>query len=245
MKVGIVGGMGARAGAHFFQSIIDNSPASGDQDQIEVFLHSNPCIPDRTKAILFNGPSPLPELQRSVDALTSLGADIIAMACITSYYYYPQLIIPADTQFINPFELLESYVYKNLAGSRSAGILASTGALRSQLFHSQLRSIGVNVCEPDGKMQEKFMMSLYGKGGVKTGSISPSARGMFRETVDSLLQSGADFIVGGCSEVPILMHDTSLQVPYVDLIGLMVKDIVDKCYSERSAPVPSRVLSIE
>ena len=49
--IGILGGMGPEATLDLYSNIIRLTPAKRDQDHIQVLIHSNPKIPDRTEAI--------------------------------------------------------------------------------------------------------------------------------------------------------------------------------------------------
>lgn len=61
--IGILGGMGPLATADLFQKITLLTEAETDRDHIRVYIDSNANIPDRTAAILSNGPDPVPEWQ--------------------------------------------------------------------------------------------------------------------------------------------------------------------------------------
>lgn len=44
-KLGIIGGMGTRAGMSFMNKVVDYSPAARDQEFIEIILHNNHIHP--------------------------------------------------------------------------------------------------------------------------------------------------------------------------------------------------------
>ena len=66
--IGLLGGMGPLATVDFMKKIVEATPAAGDQAHVPVLAHNDPRIPDRTDAILGNGPSPLPALRRRLRA---------------------------------------------------------------------------------------------------------------------------------------------------------------------------------
>lgn len=138
-KLGIIGGMGARAGANFFQKLIDFSPADKDQDFIEVIMHSNSMIPDRTRAIVYEESSPLSELIRSVKMLNACDVDLIVLTCNTAYYYYNDFVYYSDARILNPAHLLRQYVEEN--DCRNIGLLGTTGTMCSRIFCNELEMI--------------------------------------------------------------------------------------------------------
>ena len=63
--LGIIGGMGALAGAKFFQTIIEHTDAKKDSDHIDIILTSFSQIPDRTSDKLYKKSSRLFVILRS------------------------------------------------------------------------------------------------------------------------------------------------------------------------------------
>ena len=71
----------------FFDNIIKEFPCKDDRDYIEILLHNNSKIPDRTEAIINKKESPIKEILRSANIFDSLKIDYIVMACVTAHYY--------------------------------------------------------------------------------------------------------------------------------------------------------------
>ncbi len=80
--IGVLGGMGPMATADFLTKLIGATPAKRDSDHIPVIVQSLPQIPDRTKAILEGGPSPLPDMISMTNKLKIAGADYGVIACV-------------------------------------------------------------------------------------------------------------------------------------------------------------------
>ena len=60
--LGVLGGMGPMATVDFVGKVVQNTPASCDQEHIETVVCSAATIPDRTAAILGQGRGPLPAM---------------------------------------------------------------------------------------------------------------------------------------------------------------------------------------
>ena len=56
--IGIIGGMGPMATVDLFHKIVANTPAARDSEHLRILIDNDPSVPDRTQAILHNGPSP-------------------------------------------------------------------------------------------------------------------------------------------------------------------------------------------
>jgi len=84
--IGILGGMGPEATADLFHRIIRATDVKEDQEHPRVVIYSNPKVPDRTAAILGEGPSPVSEMSMAVKRLEDAGADFIVIPCNTAHF---------------------------------------------------------------------------------------------------------------------------------------------------------------
>lgn len=230
-KLGIIGGMGSRAGANFLQRAIDLCPAVRDQEFIEILLHSNSSIPDRTRAIVYGEASPMPELLRSVEMMNTWGADYIVLTCNTSYYYGERLEAASRGEILSPIPLLTRHVKES--GFRKIGLLATTGTLRASIFQQAIAGHDLELITLDNHDQETlFMRSVYMDGGLKSSEIKHEAYSLMHQSARKLLQAGAEVIIGGCSEVSLGMAGHTLPVPYTDTMDLLAKEVISKCYQD-------------
>ncbi len=65
-SIGILGGMGPYATVHFYKRILELTPIIKDKDHFRIFIDSQVKIPSRTRAILYNETSPVPEMIKSI-----------------------------------------------------------------------------------------------------------------------------------------------------------------------------------
>lgn len=237
-RLGIVGGMGAPAGAWLFNRVVTLAGAVRDQDYPEILLHSNAGVPDRTRAILRQGPSALPELVRSVRIFNDCGVDVAALACMTAYYYAAELALVFQGLLVNPLDL----VCRELAAApgglpvRKVGLIGSAGLLKSGLYQRQLAARGVEVLLLNDAQQEKYFTEpIYGRNGIKAGGTSQGVRDRFWQQAAILRDQGAEALVGACSEVPLVV-DRTFEVPFYNAFELLARELVDLSYGRRSVP---------
>lgn len=229
-KLGIVGGMGSVAAVYFFRRLVELTPAHSDQDYIETFIHNNTSIPDRTQGILYGGPSPLPELKRSLSILNDMGADYIVFACMTSHYFIPDLQESSRAILIDGIADTAAYMEGKLNNVRRAGILASTGALRSGIFQKALAKVDIEAIVLDDDDQEKyFMQPIYEPWGIKVGNIGARPRKRLEQGAQILVDNGADAVIAGCSELPLVLKQERLDFPLVDTIDVLLISAIDRC----------------
>ena len=91
-KLGIIGGLGPMATTYFLYLLTQMSLAEKDQEHMEILMHSKPSIPDRTRYILgLSSENPAPEMIEIGQELKNMGAELLAIPCITAHYFHDEL----------------------------------------------------------------------------------------------------------------------------------------------------------
>lgn len=226
--IGILGGMGPEATAYFFESIIKQTKATKDQDHIPVLIYSNPKVPPRTDAILKKGPSPLPYLLKGVRVLRQAGADFIVMPCVTAHYYYHQIVAKEKFPFVNLLDETLLYVLENMPGLKRAGLISSTGTLKSRLFHETFARSGIEVIDPADEEQEQIMEAIFGKHGIKAGHKSGPPKKIIVNIARELIERGAEGVIAGCTEVPLVLKEKDISVPLIEPLKIVAQTSILK-----------------
>jgi aspartate racemase len=231
--LGILGGMGSHASTWLLQRIVGLSKAQTDQDHLDIILHNNSKIPDRTSAIVYNEASPLPELVRSIELFNVAGVEVGVIACMTAHYYYNDLKALFRGHLLNAADIAAAELvekYPNSAG-RCVGVIGSTGMLRAGMFQNKLAQLGYEALTLTGEDQEKYFMEpLYGKTGIKAGFLSNSTKSQFLKQFDILGGRGAEVFIGACSEIPLVI-DVQAQMPLINVFDLLAQKTVEFCYN--------------
>ena len=226
--IGILGGMGPEATAYFFGLIINNTKAGKDQEHIPIIIYNNPKIPARTDAILEKGPSPLPLLLEGVRILRQAGADFVVMPCVTAHYYYNDLMKQEKIPFLNLLDESFFYVKKNMPSLTRVGLIASTGTLQSRLFHETFTKGGIEIIVPSEEEQEKVMEAIFGKQGIKAGFTSGPSQKIIQDAAAKLVQRGAEGVIAGCTEVPLVLKQEHLPVPLIDPLRIIALKSIEE-----------------
>jgi len=213
--IGILGGMGPEATSYFFKLIISRTKAQKDQDHIPTIIYSNPQIPPRTEAILKKGPSPAPFLKEGLKRLLKAGADFIVIPCITAHYFLPEITANNKYPLLNLLEESIAWTKKNLPHLKIAGLISSSGTLKSKLFHQAFQKERIEVIEPAAPEQQQVMEAIFGKKGIKAGFTSGSRRNII-DVCQKLIKRGAEAIIAGCTEVPLVLKEKDISVPLIE-----------------------------
>lgn len=248
--IGIVGGLGPFAHLDFERKLLEAASelvgARRDQDFPQWVLSSIPQTPDRTEAFFGQTDDPTPSLRRSLERLRGAGADFAVVACNTAHLFLESLRQESPVPIISLIEATADEAAR-IAPGGSVGLLATSGTLRSRLYHDPLEARGLQPVSPfdlgDGeKLQRRAVMEpIYGPwacgrhqgGGIKTDGGSEEARRLLEEAAERLVDdAGVDLLVAGCTEIPLALEGAEAAGrPLLDPAALLAKAAIRYAYA--------------
>lgn len=202
MRVGVLGGMGPAATARFFDLLVAATPASSDQDHLPVLIWSDPRVPDRTAALVGNGPDPTPCLEVGGRALVDAGAEVVAVPCNTAHAFTGGLGAHIGVPVLDMIEETAAAAVARRPSPRAVGLLATDGTLLAGLYHEAFAKRGVPLIVPEPDDQARVMRAIRS---VKAGDLGVSRRQEAADLLSDLVAKGADVVVLGCTELPLLL----------------------------------------
>ena len=219
--LGVVGGLGPKATAHFVELVVEMTDAKRDQDNVDMIVYNFPSIPDRTGYILgSNLKSPLPGLKSVAHALVRQKVSCIAIPCVTAHYFHKELQgvipVPIINGVIETANLLKSH------GIKKAGIMATDGTIRSGLPARELDLAGIIPVGPSPTRQEDVMHLIYEN--VKAGKPADMKR--FRRVQQELFDCGAEVILLGCTELSLIKRDENIGPGFLDVMEVLARETV-------------------
>jgi aspartate racemase len=214
--IGILGGMGPEATNYFYGLLIKHTAAASDQEYIPTLIWSDPEIPPRSDAVMGSGPSPLPRLLEGIEKLERAGAELLVMPCITAHFWAGEIESRANVLFVNLLEESLVWIRKAFPGLKKTGVIATSGTVVSGLWPKTFGKGGVEVIAPEPHEQNLVMNAILGKGGIKSGVTSGRPRATILRMARRLVGRGAEAIIAGCTEVPLVLRDEDLAVPLIE-----------------------------
>ncbi|EJN09428.1 amino acid racemase [Herbaspirillum sp. YR522] len=204
-KLGVVGGVGPAATVDFMQKIVRNTPAARDQDHIKLHVEQNPQIPDRTENLVGDGLDPTIALYATCKKLEDGGADLIAIPCNTAHAYVERIQGSLAIPIVNMLTVTAEAIRTRFAQLTRVGLLATSGTIGSGVYQRELAAHGLAQLVPSPAMQQRVMNAIYGPQGVKAGFTQGQCQDDIRAALDDLVQQGAEVIILGCTELPLLL----------------------------------------
>ncbi len=216
--VGVIGGLGPFATLDFFDRILKRTKALHEQDHLRLIIDNNTKIPDRNAFARGEGPSPAPALAAAARGLQTAGADFIVMACNTTHAYEAQIRAAISVPFISIIEET-ARVVAELRPER-AGVLAVDACLAANLYQDALKKSGVTPVLLNADSQRTFMELVYR---LKFGDTGDTVRRSMATLAKKLEAQGAEVIIAGCTEVPLVLTDEEVDAELVNSTDVLVE----------------------
>lgn len=229
-KVGIIGGLGPLATVDLFNKIVVNTPAQKDQDNIPILIYNNPQIPDRTEAILNNGPSPVEAIIKTGKVLENMGADFLIMPCNTALFYHSDIQAGLGIELLHMIELTANYIKENNLGK--VAILATKGTIKSKSYSNILKDNKINFYDPFDNEELIESLSYHIYEGVKKNNFSNDISDL-KSLLDELIENEkVDTFILACTELPILFEKYKLDYKTIDPTLILAKEAIKKALNE-------------
>lgn len=204
-KIGIVGGVGPAATVDFLDKIVRNTKACRDQEHIKVVVEQNPQIPDRTANLIADGADPTLALYAACKRLEADDASLIAIPCNTAHAFVERIQPALSIPIVNMLAATVDYLRTHHPERSVVGLLATSGTLASRVYHDIVARTELTLLVPSEENQARVMRSIYGEHGIKAGFTDGECRDDLLAALHELVARGAQVIILGCTELPLLL----------------------------------------
>ncbi|MEZ5554357.1 aspartate/glutamate racemase family protein [Haliea sp.] len=229
---GIMGGMGPEATVDFMARVLAATPASTDQEHIHMLVDHNPRIPNRHASIAGSGPDAGPALAVMAQRLERAGADFLVMVCNTAHAYTGEIRAAVGIPFVSIIDVVMDTVSAHPA--RRVGVMAADGCLQAGLYQQALCAAGREPLLWNRSEQARFMDLLYR---IKAGERSAELRNGLQSLAASLAFGGAELLIAGCTEIPLLLQAGDVGVELLSSTDLLVARTVALARGDYAAAV--------
>lgn len=250
----IGGGVGPMAGVELHRRIIQNTRTDGtDQDHLEVLhLSRSGLVSDRTEYLLGKDVSDPAEgmirvFSMAAGALAAEGRHAVAgIPCNT--FHAPRIfdrflqgLIERNLpiQVVPMIRTTLDTVARDHSAVRTVGVLSTTGTRLSSIYRDELAARGLSLVQVPEEEQPDLHAAIYDPGwGLK--AVSPPHERAVRKVrrfAQVLIESGAELIILGCTELPLAIRERDLAgIPLLDPVNVLARELVCATAPEKLIP---------
>ena len=168
-------------------------------------------------------------LLKKIDALHRAGAEFAAIASNTPH------IIFDDLQSRSPLPLL-SIVEATCAKSKTmgvthAGLMGTKFVMESDCYQRVFLPEGISITLPSGEEQQFINQKLFTE--IEFGIFKDSTREALLAIVRRMREADAiDALILGCTELPLILSDNPLDIPFLNTTAIHCERIVSFCLGD-------------
>lgn len=230
LVVGVLGGMGPAATIDFMVEVLRLTGAEHEQDNLRLIVDSNPTLPNRHSAIRGEGASPGPGLAEMAQGLERAGAELLVMPCNTAHAFQAEIEAATPLPFLSMVEAVMAVVVREHPDARRIGLLAADGCLDAGLYQAALAQAGREALVPDADAQRRLMDLIFR---IKRGETGSEVRAAVAGLAQGLVDAGAEVLIAGCTEVPLVMRPGDTCVPLINSTEVLARATIERAFQPR------------
>ena len=224
-SLGVIGGMGPKATAVFFEKVVENTSANRDQDHIDMVILNHATIPDRTSTIFNNNADEfLKCIEKDIRLLEIAGVANIAIPCNTSHYFYEKMQEMTKINIINMIEETVKRIRKQYGENSRVGILATQGTLGSGIYEEACKKYELELFVPDEDVRERTMKIIYDN--VKC-NLNVDASDIEEIIKDILLKEKCKCVIIACTELSCIKLSDEILGYCIDAMDVLVEKSIE------------------
>jgi len=222
----ILDGMGPQAGGYLYNTLIQKAVrdygAKNNDDFPEIILHSIP-VPDFISADRYRSDA-LMMLKKRIKETEKLNISCLSIACNTAHVLFDELQRVSKIPLVSMIDAVAERV--NEDSRKAVGLLATPSTIKYGLYQKALSKYGIKTILPlkkDLKILEKIIRNIL------SGKINIEDKNMLNKMVENLKRKGAEGIILGCTELPLLFP-VKLDFPVYNSVEILANTLLQKYY---------------
>lgn len=163
-------------------------------------------------------------LLNACERMKKAGAESIVLCANTAHLFADDLQKKLDLPVINI--VTETAKAINKTGLKKAGLLGTKFTMEMDFYRRKLEEYGLEVLIPE-KQETRDYIQYTLKEELGIGFINPETKKEYINIVAELAENGAECIILGCTEIPMLIGQDDITIPVFDTTKIHSKAIVD------------------
>jgi aspartate racemase len=212
-KIGIIGGLSAESTIEYYKIIIKRyNEIKGGLSYPELIIDSldlgkmtNFVSNNEWDKVLF-------ELESSAHRLIKAGAEVLIMATNTPHIVFDKLEKQITTPILSIMNAIAEAIVKRKL--KKVGLLGTRFTMQSDYYLKALQKYGIDVISPTLEDQ-KIIDDIIWEELVRH-ILTAESKQKYLAVIENLKNEGAEGIILGCTEIPLLIKQDDCDIPVFD-----------------------------
>jgi aspartate racemase len=170
------------------------------------------------------------ELITSALQIQAAGADFLLIATNTMHKVYPQIQAALDIPVLHIADATARKIEE--AGLERIGLLGTIYSMEQDFYKGRLQDIyGLEILIPGSARREQVNRIIFDE--LVLGKLEDESREIYHQVIGDLIDMGAQGIILGCTEIPLLVDPYDFDVPIFDTTNIHAEMAVEIALGER------------
>ncbi|WP_367754708.1 aspartate/glutamate racemase family protein [Flavobacterium sp. WC2430] len=170
-------------------------------------------------------------LLNACESLKKNGADSIVLCANTAHLFADKLQETINLPIIHIGA--ETAKAINKCGFKKVGLLGTKFTMEMDFFREKLEEFGLEVLTPKKQETRDYIQQTV-KEELGVGFINPETKKKYISIVNELVEDGAECVILGCTEIPLLISQDDFTIPIFDTTKIHSQAIVEYIVSKNS-----------
>ena len=228
-RLGIIGGLGPETSCKFTLNVNNKFKQLAGR-QPDILLHNLPISAEAEQKMI-RGESTSEHLKlllEAVQVMNEAQVDCIVIPCNTVHVFLPELRRRSHALILSIVEECARECERKKF--RKVGLLASKTTVKSRLHSRELRKQGIELLTPDDVDQAQVNSIILN---ILNGKAEAKDKQRLLTIINELGSRGADGIILGCTDLPLLITEKDTSVPLINTCELLENAAVDTINATR------------
>ena len=216
-RIGILGGMSPESTAEYYEYITRTyTERFGDYGYPEIIIYSVSFQPyvdwprEERWDLVAQG------LSEAAQRLEAAGADFIIIATNTMHLVFDQVQASVSVPMLSLLDAVGEAILAR--GMKTVGLLGTKFTMEKAFYQDALARKNITVLVPDAGDREVVNDVIYDE--LVAGQIRDESRAGFVAIIEKLAARGAEGVILGCTEIPLLVNEADAGMPLFDTTAI-------------------------
>ncbi|MCT2406846.1 amino acid racemase [Chryseobacterium antibioticum] len=163
-------------------------------------------------------------LLNACEHLKNSGADSIVLCANTAHLFADKLQDTIKLPIIHIGTETAKAIQK--AGFTRAGLIGTKFTMEMDFYKKKLEEYGLEVLVPEKQETRDYIQQTV-KDELGVGFINPETKASYISIVENMVSRGAECIILGCTEIPLLISQDDFIIPVFDTTKIHCEAIVE------------------
>jgi aspartate racemase len=155
--------------------------------------------------------------------LEAAGADIVLICANTMHKFVPEIQREINVPILHIADTTAEKIIEE--GLKKVGLLGTKMTMEEDFYKVRIRErFGIDVLVPDKHDRDFIERVIFDE--LCVGKMNASSKKRLKQIIGMLVENGAEGIILGCTEIPLLIKQEDVNVPVFDTTEIHAKAAV-------------------